>query len=137
MCSFKDNCFIFKLLELDENDMPMELTNYENYRNLDNAKTRSLIDFCELLSPDNLEGRCIFQTDDLDGASNREMELSMAQSTMDLTTSSITIAGRNAQITTVMLYTRSWRRNNYDEPMAELARARNNSSCILSSCILL
>ena len=110
--------------------MPRELINYQNYRNLDNTKTRFLVDFCKLLSPDILEGKCIFQTDDLGGHSNKFIELSLAKTTMALTTS-VVMAGRNVQVGKVMLYTRSWRRDNYDEPMAELARARNNSSCIL------
>jgi hypothetical protein len=102
---------------------------------------RHLIDFCKLLSPDLLEGKCIFQVNDLNGSSNEFVELSSAKTTM-VATSSVMMAGRNVQVAKIMLYKPIWRRNNYDQPMAELARSlvsrpaltsrrKRSSTCVL------
>ena len=102
---------------------------------------RHLIDFCKLLSPDLLEGKCIFQVSDLNGSANEFVELSSAKTTM-VATSSVMMAGRNVQVAKIMLYKPIWRRNNYDQPMAELARSlvsrpaltsrrKRSSSCVL------
>lgn len=131
-----------KVLDLDE--LPREFTNYQNYYALDDTMTRHLLDFCKLMSPDILEGKCIFQVNDLDGSSNEFVELSSAKTTM-VATSSIMMAGRNIQVAKIMLYKPIWRRNNYDQPMAELALSlaprpaltsgrntrRRSSSCVL------
>ena len=100
--------------------MPRELTNYTNYYTLDDTMSRLLLDLCKLLSPDVLEGKCIIQVDDLNGSSNEFIELSAARTTM-VATSSVMMAGRNIQVRKIMLYEPIWRRNNYDQPMAELA----------------
>ena len=135
--------FSVKVLELDE--LPRVFTNYQNYYALDDAMTRHLVDFCRLLSPDILEGKCIFQVSDLDGSNNEFVELSAAKTTM-VATSSVMMAGRNVQVAKIMLYKPIWRRTNYDQPMAEVAlslvsrpaltsgrssRRSRSSSCIL------
>ncbi len=93
---------------------------------------RHLLDFCKLLSPDLLEGKCIFQVNDLNGSSNEFVELSSAKTTM-VTTGSITVAGKNLQVAKIMLYKPIWRRNNYDQPMAELALSLLSRPALTSS----
>jgi hypothetical protein len=106
---------------------------------------RHLLDFCKLLSPDLLEGKCIFQVNDLNGSSNEFVELSSAKTTM-VTTGSITVAGKNLQVAKIMLYKPIWRRNNYDQPLGELAlsllsrpalTSGRNTRKRSSSCVLL
>ena len=111
-------CFSVKVLELDE--LPREFTNYQNYYALNDTMTRQLIDICKLVSPDILEGKCIFQVSDLDDSNNEFVELSSAKTTM-VATSSVMMAGRNIQVAKIMLYKPIWRRRNYDQPMAEVA----------------
>ncbi|XP_028406336.1 uncharacterized protein LOC114528821 [Dendronephthya gigantea] len=134
------NCMA-TVLQLDE--LPREFTNYQNYYALDDTMVRHLVDLCKIVSPDALEGKCIFQVSDLQGSSNEFVELSSAKTTM-VATSSVMMAGRNVQVAKIMLYKPVWRRTNYDQPMAELSRQisrpaitssrstrRRSSSCIL------
>ena len=92
--------------------------------------TKHLIEFCKLLSPDLLEGKCIFEVNDLNGSSNEFVELSAAKTTM-VATGSIMMAGKNIQVAKIMFYKRIWRRNNYDLPMAELERLTRKKGCIV------
>ena len=121
------NCMA-TVLNLDE--LPAVFTNYQNYSALDSTMTKHLVEFCRLLSPDLLEGKCIFEVNDLNGSSNEFVELSAAKTTM-VAAGSIMMAGRNVQIAKIMLYKRIWRRNNYDLPMAELERITRKKGCIL------
>lgn len=134
---------LIKVLQLDE--LPREFINYQNYSALDDTMVKHLMDLCKIVSPDVLEGKCIFQVSDLDGSSNEFVELSSAK-TMMVATSSVMMAGRNVQVAKIMLYKPIWRRNNYDQPMAELARSQVSRPAITSgrsrrrrssSCILL
>lgn len=120
-----------KVLELDE--LPREFTNYGNHTALDDTKTRMLLDFCNLLSPSLLEGKCIFEVDyDLDGSPNKFLELSNTETTM-VATSSVMMGGRNVQVLRVMLYRPTWRRNYYDQPLAQLTRSleKKSSGCVI------
>ena len=115
-----------KVLKLDE--LPQEFTNFKNHNALNGTMTRHLLDFCRLLSPEILEGKCIFQVSDLRGSTSNEfVELSAAKTTV-VATSSVMMSGRNIQVAKIMLYKPIWRQKYYDEPMRELSRS---SSCIL------
>ena len=131
-------CFSVKVLELDE--LPREFTNYQNYYALNDTMTRQLIDICKLVSPDILEGKCIFQVSDLDDSNNEFVELSSAKTTM-VATSSVMMAGRNVQVAKIMLYKPIWRRTNYDRPMAEVALSLVSRPALTSgrrdNCILM
>ena len=114
-----------KVLKLDE--LPREFTNFKNHDALNGTMTKHLLDFCRLLSPEILEGKCIFQVSDLRGSNNEFVELSAAKTTV-VATSSVMMSGRNIQVAKIMLYEPIWRQKYYDQPMRELSRS---SSCIL------
>lgn len=105
-------------------------TNYQNYSALNNTMTKHLLDFCKLMSPNLLEGKCIFEVNDLGGTSNKFVELSSAKTTM-VATSSVMMAGRNVQVAKVMLYTPAWRRSNYDQPIVEVANSLKKGCIVM------
>ena len=92
--------------------------------------TKHLLDFCKLMSPNLLEGKCIFEVNDLGGTSNKFVELSSAKTTM-VATSSVMMAGRNVQVAKVMLYTPAWRRSNYDQPIVEVANSLKKGCIVM------
>ncbi|XP_046857913.1 uncharacterized protein LOC124451346 [Xenia sp. Carnegie-2017] len=128
------------VLELD--DMPREMTDYHNYHRLGEDKTTILLKFCLLLNPELLDGKCIFEANDLPSG-NEFVELSSMKTTM-VAAAGIMMGGRNVRVAKVMLYKPSWRRNNFDEPMAAMLQQltsrqasslgirRERSRCVIS-----
>ncbi|XP_046857911.1 uncharacterized protein LOC124451345 [Xenia sp. Carnegie-2017] len=113
------NC-ISTVLELD--DMPSELTDFAYYYRLTEVQTDVLLELCLLLKPDLLNDKCIFERSDLpNGAYNKFLELSSIKTTM-VATSNVMMGGRNVRVLKIMLYKPIWRRINFDEPMAAMAR---------------
>ncbi len=74
------------------------------------------------MAPGILNGKCIFQVQEMEGSTNKFVELSAAKTTM-VATSSVMMAGRNVQVAKIMFYTPVWRRTYYDEPIVALERS--------------
>ena len=103
------------------------------YNQLNRREVGQLIDLCQCASPEKLNGKCLFEKNDLDSG-NEFYELSSVESTVALS-NSVMVAGRSAKVSKVMAYKRTWRRNNYDEPIAQLMSNTSYSSgdeeCVL------
>ncbi|KAK3088577.1 hypothetical protein FSP39_020833 [Pinctada imbricata] len=108
---------------LDLNDPNMSrLTDYGNYWRLSAEEEGKLLLLCLMLSPDVLNGKCIFldETGEMCGnVQNAFFELSAVQNRV-LVTQDILIGNEQRHVKTIMFYKVSFIRNNYLEPMVAL-----------------
>lgn len=121
-------------------DLPRKFLNYaRGYNQLNTEESIELLALCQLLSPDVLTGKCIFENNEMSGLRNRFFELSAAESTV-LATESILVAGKRVRVAKTMMYKSSWRRDYFDEPFASLTsslrsqltpRPRPKKDCII------
>lgn len=81
-----------------------------------------LLELCKLMSPDILNGKCIFQVEEMEGSSNKFVELSAAKTTV-VATARVMMAGKNVQVAKIMFYKPVWKRTYYDEPIVALERS--------------
>lgn len=85
-----------------------KLRNFRQYHLLSEEETDALIALSLLLSPKELNGKVIFQDDEMCGSSsNTFYELSSVQNNLVLT-DSIIIGGQRRRVTKIMAYTRDW-----------------------------
>ena len=60
------------VLEMDNTGELGRFRDFSNYHRLDSDDIDKLLIFCLLLSPDEINGKCIFQDDDMCGNSNNK-----------------------------------------------------------------
>lgn len=122
-------------VSIEANDEPeiRRFTDYMNWHRLSNDEVKQLVVLCYTLSPDVFEGKVFFQSDELCfDFSNEFYEISQVQSRI-VAAQSIVIAGRTKRVNKIMTYKFSWMRNNYLEPMRNLAERfkPKKSSCTI------
>ena len=122
-----------KVLDIRD-ELPSKFLNFKTgYNDLDDEEVNKLLSVCRLVSPDKLNGQCIFEKDSLPGdSSNKMYELSAASSSM-MVADTIVVSRKHVKVNKIMEYLGSWRRKNYDQPMATL-RASTRSS-VTVQCI--
>ncbi|CAF2905950.1 unnamed protein product [Rotaria sp. Silwood2] len=102
------------------------LANYRNWRYLDADDVRQLIGICYVFSPDVLNNKVFFHNPGLCGnSSNKFYEISQVRNQL-LAVSSILIAGQSRRVNSIMVYTMSWMKKNYTDPMVRIARFLSN-----------
>lgn len=112
---------ICTVMDLSDQRNLAKLRDYQNYHLLTETETDALIALALLLSPDELNGKVIFQDDEMCGSnSNTFYELSAVQNNL-LLTDSIIIGGQRRAVTKIMAYKRQWFLNNWYNPMLTFA----------------
>jgi hypothetical protein len=113
------NCICF-VLEIDDDSNIQRLRDFNSYYSISTVgEKRALIYCCGLLSPDILEGKCIFNQEGLPDSSNKFLELSKVQTSLAVT-SNILIGGQIRRVTKIMLYEMQWLRAYYLNPLRDL-----------------
>ena len=92
------------------------LTDYANYRRLDDSDIDALIVLCIALSPDKLNGKCMFQNDEMcQSDSNKFFELTAVQSTLAVA-QEVMVAGRSTTVRKIMTYKMCWIEEHFLQP---------------------
>ena len=112
------------------------LTDYANYRRLDDSDIDALIVLCIALSPDKLNGKCMFQNDEMcQSDSNKFFELTAVQSTLAVA-QEVMVAGRSTTVRKIMTYKMCWIEEHFLQPLnrhsdrvARIARQLRPSPC--------
>ncbi|KAK3087999.1 hypothetical protein FSP39_013274 [Pinctada imbricata] len=110
-------------LELDTSDSReiRKLRDYKNYWALSDDEVTQLLLLCVAISPDKLMNKVLFQSDAMCGDSTNEFyEITAVQNRM-VVARSIVIGGQTKRVNKIMTFKMVWLRNNYLEPMQELA----------------
>jgi hypothetical protein len=128
---------------LDTEYVDPKYKDYSNYYSLSDHDTRTLVAYCEALSPSFLEDKCFFRNDAYcagKDTGNRFLDISSKEVTF-AAAESVMVLGRKAFVTKVMVYSGSWKRKNYDNPLSEVKRSfapspvytarRRSSGCII------
>jgi hypothetical protein len=112
---------ISTVLNLDNTDEDINrLRNFSQHYLLTDDETKVLVALCYMISPDVLTGKCMFQDDDMCGASqNCFFELSSVESQF-LVTDSVLIGGQRTRVQNIMCYKESWLINNWLLPMKQV-----------------
>ena len=109
------------VLDLDEPNLN-RLVDYQNYHCLTTAEIDALIKLCFLISPDELNGKCIFEDEDNEVCGeklNQFVAVSAVQSRV-LATENILIGNQQTHVKKVMFYRHAWIVRYYVEPMVQL-----------------
>ena len=116
------NC-ICNALDLDTSDSQslQQLRDFKNYWALDEDEVTQLLFLCNMLSPDVLLNKVIFNDDEMCGDSANEFyEIGAVRNRM-VVSNSIMIGGQTRRVNKIMTFKMSWLRNNYLTPMETLA----------------
>ena len=109
------------VLDLDQPNLN-RLIDYQNYHCLTTAEIDALIKLCFLISPDELNGKCIFEDEDNEVCGeklNQFVAVSAVQSRV-LATENILIGNQVKHVKKVMFYKRAWIVRYYVEPIVQL-----------------
>lgn len=109
------------VLDLDDPNIN-RLTDYGNYWRLDDEEEAKLLILCLMLSPDVLNGKCIFLDEDGDmcgNSANAFFELSAVQNRL-VVTENILIGNQQRHVKTIMFYKASFITDKYLTPMIVL-----------------
>jgi hypothetical protein len=102
------------------------LTDYDNHYMLTNDEKVKLLLLCGYLSPDVLNNKCIFHSDELCGDSNN---LNSTE-TAFVAAESVFVGSAKVSVKEIMAYKMSWMRKNYINPMT---RCIKNQRAIISN----
>ncbi|KAK3088853.1 hypothetical protein FSP39_024607 [Pinctada imbricata] len=130
--------------ELDTSDSReiRKLRDYKNYLALSDDEVTQLLLLCVAISPDKLMNKVLFQSDAMCGDRNNEFyEITAVQNRM-VVARSIVIGGQTKRVNKIMTFKMVWLRDNYLEPMQELAgelqrrqeaarRRRRDDGCVV------
>ena len=109
---------ICSVLEMGNTGEIGRLRDFRNYHRLGSDDIDKLLIFCLMLSPDELNDKCIFHDEAMCGnSSNNFFELSAVKTTL-VASESVLIGGERKRVQKIMTYKASWIRNNYIDPMA-------------------
>ena len=104
------------------------LTDYKKYYMLTIDERVTLFALCEYLSPDALNNKCIFHSDEMCGNSpNRFFRLNSTE-TAFVAAESVFVGTTKVSVKKIMVYKMSWMRRNYIEPMTRRAITSNNTT---------
>ncbi|XP_060082795.1 uncharacterized protein LOC132562083 [Ylistrum balloti] len=114
---------ICDLINLDGRDEDFNrLTDFGRYYLLTESEIDQLTILCLLLSPDLLDGKCLFLNEEMCGSStNKFFELSAVDQQL-VVSNDIMIGGTQTHVKRIMCYKREWIMENYMIPMTVLKR---------------
>ena len=104
-------------LELKDGDGDI-YSRYDLHFLMSNEQKRRLLVLCLLFSPDTLDDKCFFQSENID-SSNEFYELGQVQTSL-AAVSNILIGGVNRKVRRIMIYKRNWMLRNYIMPLLQL-----------------
>lgn len=128
---FYFNC-ICAVIQLDMLDVGKyrirRLRDYKKYHLLTRDEEKELIRLCGLVSPEILEGKCIFHSEELCGnAGNRFFKVDSSE-TGFVASESVFVGAVQVSVNKVMVYKTTWINKNYTGPMYRLTNIVNNTT---------
>lgn len=118
------NC-ICTCIEADDEDYSIgRLRDYKNYFRLSKEEEAKLVVLCLALSPDNLIGKILFQTEYLESGYSADFFELSAVSTKLVVAESLLIGGQQKKVLNIMMFTRSWIEDSYHNPMRSIQRVQ-------------
>lgn len=118
------------VMQLEVTDYSIQrLNDYKKYHLLTRDEEKELIRLCTLVSPDNLEGKCIFHSEELcgEGASNRFYKVDSTE-TGFVASQNVFVGAVQVSVKKVMVYKTKWINENYLDPMYRLTKIANNTT---------
>jgi hypothetical protein len=113
---------ICSILDIDRTDANLKkMRAYWHHYKLTEEETDNLVLLCDAVSPDVLNDKCIFQSDELCGNYENEFIELKSVSKKLVVVESIAIAGQRTKVQKIMAYRKSWMRENYTDPMKKMA----------------
>ncbi len=100
------------------------LTDYNKHYMLTNDEKVKLFALCGYLSPDVLNDKCIFHSDELCGDSNNRFFRLNSTETVFVAAESVFVGSAKVSVKQIMAYKMSWMRNNYINPMTRCIKLR-------------
>ena len=100
------------------------LTDYDNHYMLTNDEKVKLLLLCGYLSPDALNNKCIFHSDELCGDSNNRFFRLNSTETAFAAAESVFVGSIKVSVKKIMAYKMSWMKNNYLNPMTRCIKLR-------------
>ena len=130
--SVPNNCFaklmyylncVDSVIDFSEMGIDIDnLTNYSNYYSLDRSDKNDLIRICEILTPNFLEGKAFFLSQNMAGDSvNKFLEINASETTAAVS-SEFMIGSSKIYVKKIMLYKYTWAQNYYHNPLSEANR---------------
>lgn len=98
------------------------LTNYQQYYNLSDVDEQTLVLLCLKLSPDVMEGKCIFLNPDACGDTQNEFFNLRSTNVTVAAVQSVVVGEARVAVKEIMCYKLSWLQNNFLEPITVLLR---------------
>ncbi|CAG2244851.1 unnamed protein product [Mytilus edulis] len=98
------------------------LTNYQQYYNLSDVDEQTLVLLCLKLSPDVMEGKCIFLNPDACGDTQNEFFNLRSTNVTVAAVQSVVVGEARVAVKKIMCYKLSWLQNNFLEPITVLVR---------------
>lgn len=121
---------ICSVLQLEVTDYSIKrLRDYEKYYMLTRDEEKDLLRLCVLISPEKLEGQCIFHSEEVCGvgASNRFFRVDSTE-TGFVPSQSVFVGAVKVSVTKFMVYKTKWVNRNYIDPMNRITRVVNNTT---------
>ena len=112
-------------------DIPSRLYDYQSAV-LNSNEQDVLLQITDALSPSHLDGKIIFENNDLE-CGNEFVKLSLNRTSITAVRS-IVIAGKQERVTEIMMYTRNWMSRNYHSARREIRSSRSSTRSRRSSC---
>jgi hypothetical protein len=101
------------------------LTDYKNHQIITNDEKVKLLSLCKKFSPDKLEGKCFFHSDEIGGGlANRFFLLNSTEAAF-VAAESVSIGAITVSVKTFMVYTMPWKIKCYTDPMYQAQRREN------------
>ncbi|CAC5356539.1 unnamed protein product [Mytilus coruscus] len=118
------------VLQLEVTDYSIQrLKDYKKYYLLTRDEQENLIGLCFLVSPDKLEGSCIFRSDEIcnTGFGNRFFRIDSTE-TGFVASQSVFVGTVQVSVKEFMVYKNSWMNEHYRAPMNRLTRVVKNTT---------
>ena len=111
------------------------LTDYKNHYLLTNDEKVKLLSLCKEFSPDELDGKCFFHSDEIRGDPPNRFFLLNSTETAFVAAESVSIGAITVSVKTIMVYKMSWKIQFYTNPMyqAQCFERRENQRAITSN----
>ena len=110
---------VCSLLDMTGNETQRRFQDYQNYWKIQSLQEKkTLLYLCALLNPDVLDDECIFNLESIDSG-NEFFEIKQMSHVLGIS-ESIMIGGKRTRVTKIMVYKKSWIRNNFELPLVRL-----------------
>ena len=103
------------------------LTDYKNHYVLTNDEKVKLLSLCKQFSPDKLEGKCFFHSDEIGGDLPNRFFLLNSTEAAFVAAESVSIGAITVSVKTIMVYKMSWKIQFYTNPMNQVQRRENQA----------